>query len=141
MKLDPGMHIGLHLVSFGKSGVTVYREIRKREMQNEWWTSEGWGYGDKSDSLWDLRPFFPPPAKTLSPWQHGASDPSGHPTISITDSIFLQASINAIHNRTVVFQSLSSTPPYLEGRTEVTIAAAPAVAPQPGCLLPQGTHP
>jgi hypothetical protein len=22
MKLDPGMHIGLHLVSFGKSGVT-----------------------------------------------------------------------------------------------------------------------
>jgi hypothetical protein len=23
MKLDPGMHIGLHLVSFGKSGVTL----------------------------------------------------------------------------------------------------------------------
>jgi hypothetical protein len=23
MKLDPGMHIGMHLVSFGKSGVTV----------------------------------------------------------------------------------------------------------------------
>jgi hypothetical protein len=23
MKLDPGMHIGLHLVFFGKSGVTV----------------------------------------------------------------------------------------------------------------------
>jgi hypothetical protein len=22
MKLDPGMHIGMHLVSFGKSGVT-----------------------------------------------------------------------------------------------------------------------
>jgi hypothetical protein len=25
MKLDPGMHIGMHLVSFGKSGVTVIR--------------------------------------------------------------------------------------------------------------------
>jgi hypothetical protein len=24
MKLDPGMHIGLHLVFFGKSGVTMY---------------------------------------------------------------------------------------------------------------------
>jgi hypothetical protein len=24
MKIDPGMHIGLHLVSFGKSGVTLY---------------------------------------------------------------------------------------------------------------------
>jgi hypothetical protein len=24
MKLDPGMHIGLHLVSFGKSGVTTH---------------------------------------------------------------------------------------------------------------------
>jgi hypothetical protein len=24
MKLDPDMHIGLHLVSFGKSGVTIY---------------------------------------------------------------------------------------------------------------------
>jgi hypothetical protein len=24
MKLDPGMHIGMHLVSFGKSGVTAY---------------------------------------------------------------------------------------------------------------------
>jgi hypothetical protein len=23
MKLDPGMHIGMHLVSFGKSGVTL----------------------------------------------------------------------------------------------------------------------
>jgi hypothetical protein len=23
MKLDPGMHIGMHLVSFGKSGVTI----------------------------------------------------------------------------------------------------------------------
>jgi hypothetical protein len=23
MKLDPGMHIGMHLVSFGKSGVTA----------------------------------------------------------------------------------------------------------------------
>jgi hypothetical protein len=23
MKLDPGMHIGMHLVSFGKSGVTT----------------------------------------------------------------------------------------------------------------------
>jgi hypothetical protein len=22
MKLDPGMHIGMHLISFGKSGVT-----------------------------------------------------------------------------------------------------------------------
>jgi hypothetical protein len=30
MKLDPVMHIGLHLVFFGKSGVTVmfYEEIR-----------------------------------------------------------------------------------------------------------------
>jgi hypothetical protein len=27
MKLDPGMHIGMHLVSFGKSGVT--KELRK----------------------------------------------------------------------------------------------------------------
>jgi hypothetical protein len=26
MKLDPGMHIGLHLVSFGKSGVTQAKE-------------------------------------------------------------------------------------------------------------------
>jgi hypothetical protein len=25
MKIDPGMHIGLHLVFFGKTGVTVYR--------------------------------------------------------------------------------------------------------------------
>jgi hypothetical protein len=24
MKLDPGMHIGLHLVFFGKSGVTIW---------------------------------------------------------------------------------------------------------------------
>jgi hypothetical protein len=24
MKLDPGMHIGLHLVFFGKSGVTLF---------------------------------------------------------------------------------------------------------------------
>jgi hypothetical protein len=24
MKLDPGMHIGMHLVSFGKPGVTVH---------------------------------------------------------------------------------------------------------------------
>jgi hypothetical protein len=24
MKLDPGMHIGMHLVSFGKSGVTLW---------------------------------------------------------------------------------------------------------------------
>jgi predicted DNA-binding transcriptional regulator AlpA len=24
MKLDPGMHIGMHLVSFGKSGVTEW---------------------------------------------------------------------------------------------------------------------
>jgi hypothetical protein len=24
MKLDPGMHIGMHLVFFGKSGVTMY---------------------------------------------------------------------------------------------------------------------
>jgi hypothetical protein len=23
MKLDPGMHIGMHLVFFGKSGVTI----------------------------------------------------------------------------------------------------------------------
>jgi hypothetical protein len=27
MKLDPGMHIGLHLVSFGKSGVTNARGL------------------------------------------------------------------------------------------------------------------
>jgi hypothetical protein len=26
MKLDPGMHIGLHLVSFGKSGVTANKD-------------------------------------------------------------------------------------------------------------------
>jgi hypothetical protein len=30
MKLDPGMHIGMHLVSFGKSGVTVGQEIREK---------------------------------------------------------------------------------------------------------------
>jgi hypothetical protein len=29
MKLDPGMHIGMHLVSFGKSGVTGYPPNRK----------------------------------------------------------------------------------------------------------------
>jgi hypothetical protein len=28
MKLDPGMHIGLHLVFFGKTGVTVKHETR-----------------------------------------------------------------------------------------------------------------
>jgi hypothetical protein len=29
MKLDPGMHIGMHLVSFGKPGVTAaYRVFR-----------------------------------------------------------------------------------------------------------------
>jgi hypothetical protein len=27
MKLDPGMHIGMHLVSFGKSGVTYTRQF------------------------------------------------------------------------------------------------------------------
>jgi hypothetical protein len=27
MKLDPGMHIGMHLVSFGKSGVTVLTRL------------------------------------------------------------------------------------------------------------------
>jgi hypothetical protein len=26
MKLDPGMHIGLHLVFFGKTGVTALQE-------------------------------------------------------------------------------------------------------------------
>jgi hypothetical protein len=26
MKIDPGMHIGLHLVFFGKTGVTAWRE-------------------------------------------------------------------------------------------------------------------
>jgi hypothetical protein len=26
MKLDPGMHIGMHLVFFGKSGVTVFSD-------------------------------------------------------------------------------------------------------------------
>jgi hypothetical protein len=29
MKLDPGMHIGMHLVSFGKSGVTYARVLKK----------------------------------------------------------------------------------------------------------------
>jgi hypothetical protein len=28
MKLDPGMHIGLHLVFFGKTGVTVVQESK-----------------------------------------------------------------------------------------------------------------
>jgi hypothetical protein len=28
MKLDPGMHIGLHLVFFGKTGVTPSSRIR-----------------------------------------------------------------------------------------------------------------
>jgi hypothetical protein len=30
MKLDPGMHIGLHLVFFGKSGVTPSEVHRSR---------------------------------------------------------------------------------------------------------------
>jgi hypothetical protein len=29
MKLDPGMHIGTHFVSFGKSGVTSYYYSRQ----------------------------------------------------------------------------------------------------------------
>jgi hypothetical protein len=33
MKLDPGMHIGLHLVFFGKSGVTEsLNKATKKEM-------------------------------------------------------------------------------------------------------------
>jgi hypothetical protein len=30
MKLDPGMHIGMHLVSFGKSGVTLIQGQPRR---------------------------------------------------------------------------------------------------------------
>jgi hypothetical protein len=31
MKLDPGMHIGMHLVSFGKPGVTAKEEQVERQ--------------------------------------------------------------------------------------------------------------
>jgi hypothetical protein len=34
MKLDPGMHIGMHLVSFGKSGVTEVVKENPRERFN-----------------------------------------------------------------------------------------------------------
>jgi hypothetical protein len=30
MKLDPGMHIGMHLVFFGKSGVTLEEEPKEK---------------------------------------------------------------------------------------------------------------
>jgi hypothetical protein len=30
MRIDPGMHIGLHLVFFGKTGVTVYTRLQKK---------------------------------------------------------------------------------------------------------------
>jgi hypothetical protein len=37
MKLDPGMHIGMHLVFFGKSGVTTSRaghmQVRKHALR------------------------------------------------------------------------------------------------------------
>jgi hypothetical protein len=39
MKLDPGMHIGMHLVSFGKSGVTGLLTTQRR-------ISEGMSGGD-----------------------------------------------------------------------------------------------
>jgi hypothetical protein len=38
MKLDPGMHIGMHLVFFGKSGVTLTCYVEKeilRKLTNE----------------------------------------------------------------------------------------------------------
>jgi hypothetical protein len=35
MKLDPGMHIGMHLVFFGKSGVTHSLEERGTEFRRE----------------------------------------------------------------------------------------------------------
>jgi hypothetical protein len=35
MKLDPGMHIGLHLIFFGKSGVTLARS-RVRPVGSDW---------------------------------------------------------------------------------------------------------
>jgi hypothetical protein len=37
MKLDPGMHIGMHLVSFGKSGVTLRDrgELQLRSLLSE----------------------------------------------------------------------------------------------------------
>jgi hypothetical protein len=31
MKLDPDMHIGMHLVSFGKSGVTESQKLVKQK--------------------------------------------------------------------------------------------------------------
>jgi hypothetical protein len=43
MKLDPDMHIGMHLVSFGKSGVTGGPTVRARGG----WSSWRWRrYGD-----------------------------------------------------------------------------------------------
>jgi hypothetical protein len=35
MKLDPGMHIGMHLVSFGKSGVTQSSIKKKRRIEEQ----------------------------------------------------------------------------------------------------------
>jgi hypothetical protein len=37
MKLDPGMHIGLHLVFFGKTSVTKAEMIKGLEAWWIWW--------------------------------------------------------------------------------------------------------
>jgi hypothetical protein len=42
MKLDPGMHIGLHLVFFGKTGVTVVVAAGPRRGR---WRGAGGGRG------------------------------------------------------------------------------------------------
>jgi hypothetical protein len=42
MKLDPGMHIGLHLVFFGKTGVTVVK-LRERSIEITETSQKGYG--------------------------------------------------------------------------------------------------
>jgi hypothetical protein len=46
MKIDPGMHIGLHLAFFGKTGVTASTgtpaEMRK-SLQDRWWACRSFG--------------------------------------------------------------------------------------------------
>jgi hypothetical protein len=41
MKLDPDMHIGMHLVSFGKSGVTNGQSCKKKVNNDKYFETEG----------------------------------------------------------------------------------------------------
>jgi hypothetical protein len=47
MKLDPGMHIGMHLVFFGKAGVT------KMDLNRDLWLFLPYAYGVSYLSLYD----------------------------------------------------------------------------------------